>query len=234
MPSVLKRTNTAEAVVNYFKEQISGGSLKPGDKLPSERLLQQQFGISRFALREGLARLSALGIVRIVHGKGAFVTEGVSSTSLGNVLIPAMAGAPDQNLRDLFEARLLIETEMARQAARRHTRSDTDTLHEILQRTESALDNAVQFSELDYEFHQAVARAAGNVFLRKMLDVLSEHVRTFLDKHARSPASRKAALQTHRELADHISAGSADKAADTMARHLRGCRSNYETRSKEG
>lgn len=232
MSILLNRPSTAEAVVNYFKEQLTEGALHPGDKLPSERVLQEQFGISRFALREGLARLSALGIIRIVHGKGAFVSEDISSTSLGNVLLPALAGNPDRSVRDLFEARLLIEEEMARLASRRRTNAHLETLEDILQRTRSGVIEARAFAELDFEFHQAVAGASDNVFLRKMLDVLSSHVRSFLDRHARSAASRKAALNSHTELVQRIRAGDAEGAAQTMARHIMTCKTNYERRSQ--
>lgn len=234
MNSYLKRTSTAEAVVNWLKEELARGMLHPGDKLPSERQLQEQFAISRFALREGLARLSALGIVRIVHGKGAFITNGISSDSLGNVLLPAMTTDPDQSLRDLFEARLLIETEMARQAARRSTPEHLTALDTILEQTAESLDSSARFAELDYEFHLAVGVAAGNLFLCKMLDALREQVRSFLDQHARSPASRRAALRTHREIIGHIRARDPENAACTMGRHLKGCKSNYETYEKEG
>jgi GntR family transcriptional regulator, transcriptional repressor for pyruvate dehydrogenase complex len=234
MNTELHRTSTAEAVVNWCKEQLAKGELLPGQQLPSERQLQENFGISRFALREGLARLSALGILRIVHGKGAFVTDRVSSASLSSVLLPAMSADPDRNLRDLFEARLLIETELARFAASRHTQEHLADLDEILARTGESLDNAEQFGALDYAFHQSIAHAAGNVFLRKMLDALSEQVRTFLAQHAQSPASRTAALRTHRDIVQAVRAGDADSAAAIMARHLKGCKSNYESRSQKG
>ena len=77
MENGLQRYTTAEVVVNYFRKEIESGNLKPGLQLPSERVLQKQFGISRFSLREGLARLSALGIIQIQHGKGSFIASDV-------------------------------------------------------------------------------------------------------------------------------------------------------------
>ena len=88
MINKLQKFTTAEAIVNYFKKEIESGRLKPDDKLPSERMLQEEFGISRFSLREGLARLSALGIIRIIHGKGAFINSEINNASLGHVLMP--------------------------------------------------------------------------------------------------------------------------------------------------
>lgn len=228
MNRLLERTSTAEAVVNYFTEQIRSGTVSPGDKLPSERVLQERFGISRFALREGLARLSALGIIRIVHGKGAFVAETVSSASLGNVLLPALSSHPGNSLRDLFEARLLIERELAFRAAERRTEQHLQTLETILDQTAGALADPEQFGELDYDFHRTVAAAAGNVFLMKMLDVLTQHMRDFLARHAHSAESRGKALKTHRDIVECIRARDSEGAAVTMEGHLVGCKSNFE------
>ena len=88
MTDKLIKISTAEAVVNYFTEQIKSGRLLPGDKLPSERKLQALFGVSRFSLREGMARLNALGLVRVSQGKGAFVNGDACAGSLEKVLIP--------------------------------------------------------------------------------------------------------------------------------------------------
>jgi DNA-binding transcriptional MocR family regulator len=63
----LSKISTADAVVNHLKKQIEDGLLKPGGKLPSERLLQQELSVSRFTLREALARLSALGIIKTIQ-----------------------------------------------------------------------------------------------------------------------------------------------------------------------
>jgi GntR family transcriptional regulator, transcriptional repressor for pyruvate dehydrogenase complex len=68
----LSKISTADAVVNYIKERIEGGVFKPGEKLPSERLLQKELAVSRFTLREALARLSALGIIKTQPGDEQF------------------------------------------------------------------------------------------------------------------------------------------------------------------
>src|SRR5512140_3304985 len=84
----LAKISTASAVVNYIKKRIEEGLLKPGEKLPSERLLQQELAVSRFTLREALARLSALGIIKTTHGKGTIVAREVNSATLADVFIP--------------------------------------------------------------------------------------------------------------------------------------------------
>src|SRR5512133_4069293 len=109
----LSKISTADAVVNYLKRQIEDGLLKPGEKLPSERLLQQKLAVSRFTLRESLARLSALGIIKTIHGKGTIVAREVNSSTLADVFIPLFANQSIKDVIDFFEARVLIESEAA-------------------------------------------------------------------------------------------------------------------------
>ena len=115
----LSKISTASAVVNYIKKRIEDGLLKPGEKLPSERLLQQELAVSRFTLREALARLSALGIIKTIHGKGTIVAREVNSATLADVFIPLFVNQSIKDVVDFFEARLLIESEAAVLSARR-------------------------------------------------------------------------------------------------------------------
>jgi len=197
MDNKLQKFTTAEAIVNYFNKEIESGRLKPGNKLPSERMLQEQFGISRFSLREGLARLSALGIIRIIHGKGAFVSSEINKASLSHVLIPMFSNPTLSSLNDLFEARSLIEERVAALAAQRRSDDDIDALRDILKQSEDALNDPTTFGNLDYRFHLQIRQSAGNIFFQKMLDVINDHVKSFLLYRAEDHSGRKNALKNH-------------------------------------
>ena len=101
--SKIKKVSVVDATVNYIKKQIGDGALKPGDQLPSERMLQEELGVSRFTLREALARLSALGILEVAHGKGAFIAKEMSPSSLEDVFLPLFANQSTKNIIDFFE-----------------------------------------------------------------------------------------------------------------------------------
>ena len=120
----IERTTLTDAVIEYFREKIQDGEWKPGDKLPSERVLMQRLGISRFSLREGLARLSALGVITIRQGAGSFLCDTVQSHSLRNVLLPMFSDFGSDQFKDLIEARALLETTIARKAAAVRTEED--------------------------------------------------------------------------------------------------------------
>ena len=215
-------------MVNYFKKEIEEGRLTSGDKLPSERELQQKLSISRFSLREGLARLSALGIIKIVHGKGAFVANEINRESLGAVLLPFFSDQNDRTLKDLCEARLLLEGQIAVLAARRRSNEDLAVLQEILLQSENALDNPVAFGELDHQFHLQLTQFAGNIFFYKMLDVINDHIHSFLRDHAEDSKSRKNALKGHWKIFECIKKGDAGNIEDITRKHIMSCMKHYK------
>ena len=86
----IKRVSTTQAIVTNIQDRIQHGEFSPGDMLPSERELQEDLGVSRLAIREGLARLSALGIIRVDHGKGAFISTEANTTALFDTLRPLL------------------------------------------------------------------------------------------------------------------------------------------------
>jgi len=224
----LKRMSTAEAIVDHFKDEISTGRLGPGQKLPSERQLQESLGVSRLALREGLARLCALGIIRVEHGRGAFVQERVDGETLGSALVPLFPERDAKSLGDLVEARSLIEGEMAARAARRRTKEDVRALTRMLDEGLASVRDDASLAELDYAFHREIARIADNAFLGLMLEALSGHIRSFLTEYARAHKSRAEALERHRPILKAIADRNAEKAREAARKHVDACRSSLE------
>ncbi|MEW6673711.1 MAG: FadR/GntR family transcriptional regulator [Thermodesulfobacteriota bacterium] len=216
----IKRVSVVEATVSYIKKQIADGALKPGQQLPSERTLQELLGVSRFTLREALARLSALGIVEITHGKGAFIAQEMNSSSLEDVFFPLFANQSVQNLIDFFEARMLIESEAVRLCAKRRSRKDLDALKEILDRSEAALEDPLKFGELDFLFHNKVSQAAGNIFIDKMMGCLNEYIKKYLLMLSNNPENRKRSLINHRSILEMIEKKDVDNAGRITRKHL--------------
>ena len=216
----IKRVSVVDATVSYIKQQIVEGAIKPGEQLPSERALQELLGVSRFTLREALARLSALGIVEITHGKGAFIAREMNPSSLENVFFPLFANQNIQSLIDFFEARMLIESEAVRLCALRRTREDLENLKEILEKSEAALEDPLMFGELDFLFHNKVSQAAGNIFIDKMMGCLNEHIKKYLLILANNPENRKRSLVNHRNILEMIEKKDVDNAGKITRKHL--------------
>jgi DNA-binding FadR family transcriptional regulator len=230
--SPLVRFSTSEAVVNFFKNKIKEGSIIAGDKLPSERQLQEQLGISRFSLREGLARLRALGIIRIIHGKGAFVSDIIDSTSLSDVLSPHLLNPNTNSYAEFFEARITIEEKVVYLAAKRRSNVDLKSIEQILDQAEENAGNADEYGELGFLFHDRIALAAGNIFFKKMLDVINNHLRIFLYDSAKLTADRKKSLLDHWEIYECIKNRDGSKAAKLIRAHIEKSRKIFESSFK--
>lgn len=225
-PITLHKISAADAVVAHLKDRIRCGEFSAGRPLPSERELLEQIGVSRLTLREGLARLSALGIIRVRHGKGAVVTDAVNVSALGDVLLPFCSPGDAGRNQDLVDARGLIEGEMAARAATRHQQADLDRLAAILVLTPEELTDAATFAKRDLAFHREVARIAGNSFLALMHEAICAHVEKFLIQHLRSSRKRADALERHRPILDAIAAGDADRARAIACTHAQACLSS--------
>jgi GntR family transcriptional repressor for pyruvate dehydrogenase complex len=224
----IRRTSAPEAIVEHLLGRIRGGEFGPGDWLPSERLLQEQLGVGRLSLREAMARLSALGIIRVDHGKGACIQTRIDKDVLINALIPSFPARNPKTLQDLVEARALIEGELAAKAALHHTDEDIDKLQRILDEPGEAMVNDRVLAELDYSFHREVARIADNEFLTVMMEALSDHIRTFLLNYVRAYRDPVSVIDRHRPLLKAISTGNADLARDCARKHIDVCRSSLD------
>ena len=220
-PVKIKKVSAVDAIENYLKAQIEEGALKPGEQLPSERSLQEILGVSRFTLREALARLSALGIISIAHGKGAFVAEEMSPASLEDVFLPLFASRRDKNVSDFFEARMIIESEVVRLCAKRRKAKDLKRLNEIIAQSEAAIDDPVRYAELDFLFHREISRIAGNVFLDKMMGCLNDHIKKYLLFLAKRPQNRKQSLVNHKHILKMIANKDVENAGKITYRHLK-------------
>lgn len=216
----LSKVSTADAVVNHIKKQIEDGILKPGERLPSERVLQQQLAVSRFTLREALARLSALGIIKIIHGKGTSVSREVSASTLADVFIPLFA---NQNIKDViafFEARLLIEGEAAVLSARRRTEEDLRRFEEILAQSNAFLDDPDRYADLDLKFHTQIALSSGNVFIQNMMACFNEYTRRYMHVVAHAAINRNVSNAAHREIYECIRRQDTARAGVVTRQHL--------------
>lgn len=223
MPEIvakIEKISTVDAIANYIKKQIETGILKPGDQLPSERLLQAQLDVSRFALREALAKLSALGIIYITHGKGAFISAEVNRESLQNVFIPLFANLDINHLVDFFEARVLIESEAVVLCALRRSDDDVHDLQQIIDQSREAIDDPTQYAELDYLFHSKISQMSRNIFINKMLECLNDFIKEYLVILAKDKNSRQRSLSSHINIFECIKNKDAENAGRIIREHL--------------
>ncbi len=223
MSVTIKSVSVVDAVEQHLKQQIATGKFQPGHQLPSERELQAELGVSRLPLREALARLQALGLIRIRHGKGAFVEKEVSTSALSDVLITLFNHQDQNRLRDLVEARGLLESEITALASQQATVAQLDALEKSLQEHVAAVEDPNLFADLDYAFHHELATIAGNSFLLLMHEALGPHIRSFLLTYSQSSEERLKAHQRNLALLHAIRSGDPKLASQRAREHLQPC-----------
>jgi GntR family transcriptional regulator, transcriptional repressor for pyruvate dehydrogenase complex len=205
----LSKISTVDAVVNYIKDRIEGGIFKPGDKLPSERLLQKELAVSRFTLREALARLGALGIIKTLHGKGTIVAREMNSSTLADAFIPLFANQSIKDIIDFFEARVLIEGEAAVLSARRRSDEDLKHFEAILSDSRQAINDPDRYGE-----------SSGNVFLQNMMGCMNEYTRRYMKVLAHAEINRIASIAAHEEMYACIKDQDTGQAGTVTRKHL--------------
>lgn len=209
VPRIARRSAAAE-VQAKLQAVIESGQLKPNERLPSEAALAQSFGVSRPVVREALMSLQALGLTASQSGKGTFVVS-------DRVRPPLLMGR--YSPAHIKEVRRCVEIPSARLAAERRTDRDIGELAGILARMEEA-DDPARRNRLDASFHIAIASAAGNPLIAKLV----EDLRSVLEEHslaaARAPYRRKEASAEHAAIYEAIVRRDPDGAAIAMENHL--------------
>lgn len=203
-------------IIRRLELRIVGGEFASGEKLPSERELAEEYGVSRPVIREGLSGLVERGLVDIQAGRGTFVREvAVDELSKSLNRVAARTGI---TTRHLVEARLMVEVTAARYAAMSPER-DMTVLDEVLLRHEEA-QSLVDRASTDLQFHEAVATASGNPVIALMFGSIRAQVYSLMLRSHSDPHVREIGDPQHRKLAEAIRAGNTDLAGELMADHL--------------
>ncbi len=208
-----------------IRMMIDGGRLRgPGrlgaGRLPSERELAEELGVSRRVLRQALGLLEAEGRISRQHGRGTFATDARHATES---LVTEMSRLT--NPGDTLEARLAIEPMQARLAALRATQGDIDRLFEAADSSRDAKD-PLSYEKADAAFHRRVAAAARNPLLIAIFDAVLETALDSKWRHGRETShcinNQAAYAADHRKIANAIAERNAAQAEAAMRAHLMG------------
>jgi GntR family transcriptional repressor for pyruvate dehydrogenase complex len=161
-----------EQIVKQITNFIAEGTLNPGDQLPSERELAQQFGVSRTAVREAVKALRERGLVAIHPGRGTYITDVFDTATdvVRDSLAMMVRTSMKNGLDDLLQVRLLLEPGIAALAAQKITDKVIETLQQLINKMDAALQNQEAFVEADLEFHLTLARASQNSLIPILID----------------------------------------------------------------
>jgi GntR family transcriptional regulator, transcriptional repressor for pyruvate dehydrogenase complex len=208
----------AELVVAHVRGLIEGGSLGPGDRLPAERELALQVGVSRPSVRAGLRALAAMGVVQSRHGAGTFIRGG--PPMLGSEPLSFLAALHGFTRDEMFEARRVLEVGVAGLAAERATGDQLATISEEITGMYASMDDPQAFLVHDIRFHRAVAAAAGNPILASLVEMVSAIFYEQRRKTAAKGRDLKEAADLHRAIYHALRTRDTDRARGAMDEHL--------------
>jgi len=207
-------------VVSHVRDLIERGALKPGDRLPAERDLATQIGVSRPTIRAGLRTLAAMGVVRSRHGSGTYIPEG--PPALNTDALSFLAALHGFTRDEMYEARRILEVGAAGLAADRATADQIATLAEEVASLFASLQEPRVFLVHDINFHRAVAAASGNPIVASLVEMVSALYYERRRETAAGASGRdlRDAAEMHRRIYQAIRARDADTARQTMHDHL--------------
>jgi len=213
-------TDSAAHVVAHVRDLIDRGTLGPGARLPPERDLARQVGVSRPTVRAGLRTLAALGVVRSRRGSGTYIPEG--PPTLGAEALSFLAALHKFTIEDVYEVRRILEVGAAGLAAERASSDHLATLAEEVTGLFASLADRQVFLVHDINFHRSIAAASGNPIVASLVEMVS----ALHYERRRATAERAAdrelrdAADAHRQIYQAVRARDPDRARRSMTDHL--------------
>lgn len=214
----IKRESVAEMVAKRILDMVTSKALKPGDQLPPERDLAEQLNVSRPSVREAIRGLSILGVVQSRQGGGAYITDLDGDAVLGPIRF--FLSLDKMNIGELYDARSLIEGDVARRAAINMDDAQLEALEQILEEQETTLEDASEFRLSDFKFHEAIWIGSGNSFLKRIGESLNALGLEFRRRASEQPEVLAQSYQDHRVLLNALKARDPAAAAVAAERHM--------------
>ncbi len=225
--SLKREEPLSDRVAKQIQKIIRASKLKPGERLPPERELSEQFGVSRTVVREAVKALQAKGLVETRRGSGVIVTA-VSPEHV-HESISLFLQLDDGNLeyRHMAEIRKILEIEIAGLAARRADAEDLARMELEIHRMEDVRDKISEdervreeFARADVDFHLAIAAATGNpllpILFSPLVDILVNQRLEAIDH----PGALEQGMLYHQDIFDAIQSGDEQGAKAAMKEHL--------------
>ena len=207
-----------EDIVQEFSSLIRQGVLKPGERLPSERVLADQLQVSRSSVREALRSLELQGLVISKRGSGTFINTDNLESMVALLASTLTSGA--DTLKHIFEMRHMLEPQIAALAAQRANKQEVAELESILEEQVKEIADGGTGVDSDTAFHFAMASATHNSALVKVVSAVEDILRRSRNQSLQEPGRPQRSLASHREILGMIHSGDAAGARRAMEYHL--------------
>jgi GntR family transcriptional regulator, transcriptional repressor for pyruvate dehydrogenase complex len=226
------KISISEEIAKQIMDLISNGDLKPGQRLPSERDLCENFGASRSSLREALRCLSIVGVLNARVGEGTSVAPD-GGKFLRKILEWRLI-TEKHDVENLLEIRIALEGVSAANSARYATPEDIEKARELVTRMKAAVKDEKQFAILDLDFHILLANASGNGLLLDLISVIRSQLARTLSRVLKLPNARPLSLKEHIAIFEAIEKRDVEGAREAMHHHLEAALKRYAEASASG
>ncbi len=209
----------SDIIIREIKSLLNNGKLKPGDRLPAERKLAEQFGVGRAYVRDAIKKLEFYGVLKTLPQSGS-VIAGLEIPALEG-LITDVLKLDNYDFYSLVETRLILETNAARLCALRRTDED-------LIRIEAALRNyldkdqtgGMEVADADMAFHRSIAEGSKNMVIKSLMMIITPDILKSFNEYKVCQAVETVASNEHLKLLEYIRAKDSEAAEATMRLHL--------------
>jgi GntR family transcriptional regulator, transcriptional repressor for pyruvate dehydrogenase complex len=211
---------STEQVIAHVRHLIVTGAVRPGDRLPAERELAMDIGVSRPTVRAALRALAAMGVVQSRHGSGTYIPAG--PPMLGSEPLSFLAALHGFTREEMFEARRILEVGAAQLAAQRATPDHLATISEEVASLFASMDDPQAFLVHDIRFHRSIAVASSNPIVASVVGMVSNLYYAKRRETAERASQRnlRDAAEMHRRIYQAIRARDPEGARQAMDEHL--------------
>jgi GntR family transcriptional repressor for pyruvate dehydrogenase complex len=220
---IVTKTETLDiqkTIISKIRDLINVKNLEPGDKLPSERMLSEKFGVTRSNVREAIQKLEFYGLLKSIPQSGTFVAN-IGVTAM-NGMIEDILRLEEPDFKSLVETRILLELKTARLAALRRTDEDLLAMKEALEAYSEKVINGEDAVQEDLLFHLAIAKASGNSTMNTfMLIIIPEIITNFEKYHVCDKGLAQSGIIEHQGIFDAIRDQKPQLAKQKMKEHFK-------------
>lgn len=214
----IKIESPVDLIIKQLRFLISSGQLKPGDRLPAERVLAERFGVGRGYVREAILKLEFYGLLKTSPQSGTYVA-GLGLKILDSIFTD-IVNFNKEDFASLIEGRYYLEVNAARLAAERRTQPDLDKMSEALAEYDAIMMNGQSAVEEDMLFHIRIAGATKNTVIESMILILiPDLIKNIVEKNI-CHNDKDQRIAEHHRLLDAITRQDVEEAGQAMADHL--------------
>ena len=214
-----RQATMVEVIARELIQNIVDKGLVQGDKMPSEREMSEQLGVSRLPLREAICMLKGMGLLETRHGKGVFVRD-LDLAAVYGMLSPLLK-LDQVGVDQIFSVRVPLETSMAEHAARNRSEENLGAMKTAINGMKERLYDRIIYHENDTTFHVAISDATGNPAFRVMMMSIAGLVAQLQYRYMDDVEYRAAALLEHERIFEAIRDQDAAAAREAALEHLK-------------